>query len=1286
MSAKILNHFKGDRKYFAIVFFIIILILLSGIISPIIVSEIENNWNSKLSLQIQEIQGYATSSFQKKENILLKISNSVKNDLRKVLQPKNSSYGALIKLINKDIYNDYSIEVLAPNGKLIAWNNKLSIPQNDILPLSFPAGQTHFYNSDLTAFLTITDTLFVENEVFYFVVSSTIQKQFSLQNPYFNQIDFSKQLSDKYLTQFNIAYTPFAENTRDGRKYSFDLVNNKGNKIGLVTFTKPTLDASINSVYDQSSNIQSVLAFIGALIFAVGFRKEYKELKYRTSKVLLFALYVVALRMLLFFVNFPSNILSGPLVDPVYFSSAFGGGIVKSPVEFFITVLLVLIVSVNGFRYLLDYLRASQIKGKRNILLLAMFFFPLTFLFFLTIRGLSASVRSIIFDSTLRYFKEPNLIPNLPAMLMNLNLLILGVSVLLLLCAYVLLLFSFISENNKKKIRLYFFLFYIIFQIIGLIFIYAQNEALITPFLSLVFVTFILGLCYQIYTTKSGGDFNFIYATLVASVITITLLNYFNVELEKQSLKTTALEINRPNDNLLKFLINETLQNASSNSDIITDFGVRNSNYDADAFRFWANSSLQRESLNSSITIWDRYQNKIGGFSVGIEAENKLPKQFVNYSGQAPKIIEVSQSQDTSKKFFKGIIPVYDRGIKLGYITASIGFDIQNLGANDIPQFLESKKNIINSVIDIKDLKIFEFKDMQLSEVYGDIYPSREQIIPIVSANFSQDNEKWLDLNLNGENYYTYVLKTSLDGYSKVTAVLTREKRISWDLYNFFKIFLIHSIFIIITLVVLLSFRIKKYRYSFRAQLLIAFLLVLLVPVLVLAFYNRQIVQQRSKTAIFNDLSDRADYIEKYINNEIKRNWNLDVQQAFEKAGQDMGISFSIYDGTTQLYNSKEQYYKIGLFNDRLNPEAYYELNYLSFREYLTQENVEGFTYDAFYKKISFEGRPLIIGVNDAFNNVRLSFSVIDIDVFLFGIFSFTTLIMILLSAFLANRISLPIRRLTKATDSVAHGDLNVELENNEKGELKELYEGFNSMTKELQKNQVELAELERENAWKEMAKQVAHEIKNPLTPMKLAVQQLVASYNDKNKNFDSMFEKLSSTILNQIENLSLIASEFSRFARMPNFNLEQIDLIAILKDTINLFVEEHIKIILNSSLPSVLVEADKAQLRRMFINFIRNSIQAGASQIEFIISEENKNFIIIISDDGKGIPLNIREKIFESNFTTKEKGMGIGLKLAKRFIEGINGSVVILEQDNPGAAFKISIPVIHNQKNINQV
>ena len=264
----------------------------------------------------------------------------------------------------------------------------------------------------------------------------------------------------------------------------------------------------------------------------------------------------------------------------------------------------------------------------------------------------------------------------------------------------------------------------------------------------------------------------------------------------------------------------------------------------------------------------------------------------------------------------------------------------------------------------------------------------------------------------------------------------------------------------------------------------------------------------------------------------------------------------------------------------------------------------------------------------------------------IFGIYSFAVIIIIVISTFFANQISQPIQRLTKATDAVSKGDLNVKINHSERGELKDLLDGFNQMTSELKKNQIELAEMEREAAWKEMAKQVAHEIKNPLTPMKLALQQLIISYKDKSKDFDKHFEKISSTVLNQIDNLNQIASEFSRFAKMPSLKIESIDMLSLLNDTVNMFVHEKTAIQIKTSLTSAIIDADLSQLRRMFINLIRNSMQASATKIFIEILDNKTDFVVLFNDDGLGIKDTEKEKIFDDNFTTKKQGMGLGCLL----------------------------------------
>ncbi len=1276
MRAKFDKFFKGDKKYFVLDFFLLILFLSSGIITPLIINNISNNWNNILINKIAHIQESTTHLFNKNLSSLLVAKKKIKSELRYNLNPANPSYEGLLQMVNKKDYRKLSIEVLAPNGKLIAWNNQIAIKQNDILPLSFPAGDIHFYSTNLVTFLTVTDTINSDGDQYYFVISVPIEKHYELPNQYFNDVNFTKFLSQKYGTKFVIYYNPFEEKSDNNREYSFELINNDGSKIGLITLSKPTLDEELNYIYKVAYNVQSTLFILGFIFFGLGFKNEFSSIKFKFVKIFLFVVYLALARFIIFYIGFPSSFINGSLTQAAYFSSTFGWGIVKSPLEFFITAAFILVIAIKIYDYFQQFLESDNKKIFEIKSLFWLSLLSLSLIFQWIIRGFSSAIKSIIFDSTLRYFKEPELIPNLPSILMNLNVLLVGISAIVLLSCIIFYLNGFFKKYESKVQKKYFIYIFVFFQIEGLLFVLIENEPLITPFLSFIIITILFALSYRIYFFKSIKSINFIYFALVASIISITLMNYFNLDLEKTSLRTTTLEINRPNDNLLRFLISETLTNSIKDPKLLESFNDKESNYNSESFLLWAHSSLQKEPFNSSLNIYDDKLSLLGSFSTNGEDQNIQINNLSLPNTEKPKIIETYQSDDSTKKNVTGVISIIDKGIVQGYLVASIEYDLNTLFVNNIPDFLSSKNNLINSVLDINNLKIFIFDKNKLSQVYGNIYPSLDQIKPILNAHYNANKEAWINLNLNGENYFVYALKNSVNGNQVITAVATGEKKISWDLYNFFKIFLIQSLFILIYSLVILLLEFKNFRYSFRTQLMIAFLFVSIFPVIILAVYNRQLFEDKKQGAILDELNERTVYLQNLIREEIKElNNKEDIIQAFANAAKDINISYAIYDGNYQIYNSRDQYYKVGLFTYRLNPQVYYELNYLNYKEYLSKESIDNYYYTAFYKKIIIGHRDFIIGVNDVFNKVNLSFAVIDLDVFLFGVFSFATLLIIILSAFLAKTISTPIRLLTKATNSIAHGDLNVKLDNKAKGEVKDLFFGFNYMTNELMKNQTELAEIERENAWKEMAKQVAHEIKNPLTPMKLAMQQLIVSYKDKNINLDSIFEKVSTTILIQIENLSLIASEFSRFGRMPNLKLGEIDLIDILNETINLFIEEKTKIEIITDIDTALIESDKSQLRRMFINLFRNSIQADAKNIKVKIITSNSRYDLLFIDDGCGIPIEVRDKIFNANFTTKDKGMGLGLKMSKRFIESLGGEIRLIDSNDSGCIFKVSIP-----------
>ncbi|MDL1894001.1 two-component sensor histidine kinase, partial [Sphingobacteriales bacterium CHB3] len=206
------------------------------------------------------------------------------------------------------------------------------------------------------------------------------------------------------------------------------------------------------------------------------------------------------------------------------------------------------------------------------------------------------------------------------------------------------------------------------------------------------------------------------------------------------------------------------------------------------------------------------------------------------------------------------------------------------------------------------------------------------------------------------------------------------------------------------------------------------------------------------------------------------------------------------------------------------------------------------------------------------------------------------------------------------------------------------------------------------------------HEIKNPLTPMKLAIQHLRQTYRDKVENFDEIFEEISQMVIRQVDALGRIASEFSSFARMPSARLERCSINDIVREAAYLFEQDQkveFSITLEQHLPPIM--ADREELRRAFINIIRNGIQAmdGEGRVEVSSADAGTDIEIRIRDFGCGIADDIRSKLFQPNFSTKTDGMGLGLAIVKKTIEDMNGSITIESIVNEGTTVIIRIPKV---------
>jgi nitrogen fixation/metabolism regulation signal transduction histidine kinase len=275
-------------------------------------------------------------------------------------------------------------------------------------------------------------------------------------------------------------------------------------------------------------------------------------------------------------------------------------------------------------------------------------------------------------------------------------------------------------------------------------------------------------------------------------------------------------------------------------------------------------------------------------------------------------------------------------------------------------------------------------------------------------------------------------------------------------------------------------------------------------------------------------------------------------------------------------------------------------------------------------------------------------------------------------------------KSLSKLSESINHlklGKKNETLEWKSNDEIGQLIQEYNRMLFQLGASADKLAQQERETAWREMAQQVAHEIKNPLTPMKLRLQHLQRSWQDNPEEFQTRLNDFVQSMTDQIDTLSHIAQEFSNFAKMPQSVNERLNLQDIVKSVLTTFENENQTISFHqNNTNTAFIFGDKSQVIRVLNNLITNAIQSipteRSKKISLGLRFSEKHVTIKITDNGNGISPEISKRIFMPNFTTRSTGSGLGLAMVKSIVTQMNGKVAFRTQVDKGSSFFVILPL----------
>ena len=293
-------------------------------------------------------------------------------------------------------------------------------------------------------------------------------------------------------------------------------------------------------------------------------------------------------------------------------------------------------------------------------------------------------------------------------------------------------------------------------------------------------------------------------------------------------------------------------------------------------------------------------------------------------------------------------------------------------------------------------------------------------------------------------------------------------------------------------------------------------------------------------------------------------------------------------------------------------------------------------------------------------------------------VYSIILVIAIALAYFLSKYITKSLKTISDKMKQTRLDKRNTKIEINDLSEeISALINSYNSMIDELEESAVKLARSEREQAWREMAKQVAHEIKNPLTPMRLSVQSFQRKFDPEDENVHQKINEFSKTLIQQIDTMSSIASAFSNFADMPAQQNETLNVVEIVRLALDIFNEDAISF--HAEQDSIISLFDRTQLIRVVTNLVKNAIQSKDKDrpltVFVSVKEEDNNVHIIVADNGIGIKDINKPKIFEPKFTTKTSGMGLGLAMIKNIIETNKGNITFTSQENKGTVFTVTLP-----------
>ena len=839
-----------------------------------------------------------------------------------------------------------------------------------------------------------------------------------------------------------------------------------------------------------------------------------------------------------------------------------------------------------------------------------------------------------------------------------------------------------LNEGSSQKALIHFFAGLILFGLIGWV---TKNfyPGILLINVVYFFILFYLRLPKTIGRLKYSTYLYFLSAAFVCSAIAAYALYIRNTNktaFEKQHFGTDVLY---KNDVFGEFLLNEAIGKIHEDQFIKTRLKTPLSSKNLIEYKIKrAFLSNYFDKYDVVVSIFDAGGNiyeKKSDYSTFSEAEEKYKSQ--KYKTEYPNIFFYSDSETGFNKYLS-FINIKQDTIPLGHLIIELKHK-KVVPHSVYPELLVDNTAIQKPAKNNYDYAVFSGSKLLYS--LGD-YNYSEGL-----DYFKEHLSDLIDEGIVRNGFHHIAVKGGDNRWVIVSSQGYHLKRI---FSNFSFYFLILILFTILFVTInAINFRLKSIHVTYAAKIQIYLNTAFFLPMLIVSIATVSIISASYKDSLNNSFIKKAEDISSSINSFIQNEKVIEenrerMENLLHQVSRFTESDINLYSNKGKLlFTNQPSIYELGLMSKLINPQAYASLIEKMSGTVMIPEKIGTLKYNSVYVPIrSLENGELIAILSMPFfeSKNELDKQIIEVLTTIINIFVTIFILFLALSYFASNALTIPLRIITQKLKKTSF-EKNEPIEWKTADEIGMLVGEYNSMLVKLEESRDALSKSEKESAWREMAKQVAHEIKNPLTPMKLTIQHLQRSMGIEGKE-EAKTNKTLNVLLEQINNLNEIATSFSLFAKMPIPKNQRLDIGSVLARTTALHnnsQEADVEIQIEQG--EFFVMGDEQLMGAIFTNLILNGIQSvpndRKAKIIIQLRSENNRILIEIKDNGGGIPEAIKDKVFLPNFSTKFSGSGIGLAVAKRGVEHAGGKIWFETTEEKGTTFFIEIPLLIENK-----